>query len=211
MADPQQTPNQTAPTSADPASTHPGSAGEKKRRFAIHRSWKFSLSAAVLMVLLSLLGIGLTTTEHAYALNYWISLVPLFGVLCIATAWSRARHEGGNTLIVKQVLHWLAIAVALGVDFYIHGAGVETGQAAGFNAALLLGLGCLLAGVHLEWLFALVGGLLLAALLGIVKADQYLWLIVLLSLLFMAAVIGAVWFLDHSNRRAKNRPPSEHA
>jgi hypothetical protein len=170
--------------------------------FAIYRSWKISLAVAIVMVLLALLGIALTTTNRGVAPTYWITLVPIYGLLCMATAWSRAYYEGGSHyLVLKQLLHWLAIAVALGIDFYIRGTGQETGVAAGFNAALLLAVGCFLAGVHLEWLFSLVGALLLLALLAVVKADQYLWLIVIVGAVVVVAMIGLMRFLSKTEQR----------
>jgi hypothetical protein len=58
------------------------------------------------------------------------------------------------------------------------------------NAMLLLALGCYLAGVHFEWLFVLVGILLTLALLVVVKADQYVWLIFVVGGLAVAAMLA---------------------
>src|SRR5262245_56679473 len=172
------------------------SLGEVQSRQSLHRTWKIALAVASVMVVLALVGIGLTTTNRAIAPKYWMSLVPMYGLLCIAFAWCRARHgEGSPRMVFRQVLHWLAIAGALGLDFIIRGTGEETGVAAGFNALLLLALGCFLAGVHLEWLFALVGLLLTATLLVVVRAEQYLWLIVIVGAVAAAAMIWLVRYL----------------
>ncbi len=196
---------QEKPIDSPVEATQPAAKGHSARlseAFAIHRSWKISLGAAVLMALLAVLGIALTTTNREVAPTYWISLVPVFGMLCMATAWSRAFYEGGgHYLVVKQLLHWLAIAVALGADFYIRSSGQETGMAAGFNAALLLALGCLLAGIHLEWIFSFVGVLLLLVLVAVVKADQYLWLIVIIAVACVAAMLGVMSLLAKSKQR----------
>lgn len=158
--------------------------------FTVHRSWKVALAVAVIMVVLAVLGVALTTTNRAVAPTYWIALVPVYGLLCIITAWIRTkRDEGGPRLVVHQVFHWLGVAGALGLDFLIRGTGEETGVAAGFTALLLLALGCFLAGVHLEWLFALVGLLLSLTLVVVVKADQYLWLV---AIVLVLAVVGMI-------------------
>jgi hypothetical protein len=149
------------------------------------------------MVLLALLGIGLTTTSRAAASTYWISLVPIYGLLCVSLAWARARHDPGarRPAVIRQLFHWLGIGVAVGLDFSIRGTGVETGTAAGMNALLLLALGCYLAGVHLDWLFVIVGILLTLALLVVAKADQYLWLIFVVGALAIAAMLAFGWLL----------------
>ncbi|MBX7104178.1 MAG: hypothetical protein K1X57_08850 [Gemmataceae bacterium] len=168
------------------------------RSVVLPRSWKIGLGAAVVMVLLAILGIGLSTTNRAIAPKYWLGLVPVYGMLCVGTAWYRARHgQGGRTQIIQQVVHWLAIAAAIGLDFLIRSTGEDSNVAAGFNALLLLALGCFLAGIHLEWMFMLVGVLLALTLVVAVKAEQYLWLLVLAGI----AVI-AVMFIG---RRLKSR------
>ncbi len=138
------------------------------------------------MVVLALLGIGLATTNPLFARNYWVSMVPIYGVLCVVTAWRRSQ-QSGERLVLRQVLHWLAIAGFVALDFYIRGSGVETQTASGLNALLLLALGCFLAGVHLDWSFVFVGALLTLTLLVAAKADQYLWLLFLGGAVVIAA------------------------
>lgn len=173
--------------------------------YVIPRSWKVGMIVASLMVFLALLGVGLTTTNRAIAPKYWMCLVPVFGLLCVIAAWYRAKQgEARRVAIVRQIIHWLAIAATLGLDFYIRGTGEETGVAAGYNALLLLALGCFLAGVHLEWLFALVGLLLTGTLIVVVKADQYLWLVVVAAIVIVAVMFFAMRFM--ARRRFATHP-----
>src|SRR5262245_13594485 len=90
---------------------------EVRPPFHLRRSWKIALGVVAVMVLLALLGVGLTTTNRAFARTYWVSLVPVYGLLCVAVAWSRSRFgEGGRWLVLRQVVHWLGIAAALALD-----------------------------------------------------------------------------------------------
>ncbi len=151
-----------------------------------HASWKITIAVALTMVVLALLGVGLATAKPLLARNYWISLVPIYGVLCVITAWRRSRQTG-ERLVLRQVLHWLGIAGFVALDFYIRGTGVETQAAAGLNSLMLLALGCFLAGVHLDWSFVFVGLLLTLTLVVAAKADQYLWVLFLAGALAIAA------------------------
>jgi hypothetical protein len=187
--------------SSEPAATVPAAAepavGENQTLFPLHRSWTIAASVAVVMVLLALLGVGLTTTNASLAMTYWVTLVPIYGLLCIGTAW---LHSGpgkalNRSVVVHQVLHWLGIGLALGLDFYVRQSGEETGVAAGLNALLLLALGCYLAGVHLEWMFAVVGVLLTVALVIVTKADEYLWLMFVICGVTLAAMLGLRWMM----------------
>lgn len=177
--------------------------------FLARQVWKIAVTIAVVTVLLALLGVGLTTTNKSIAPTYWMSLVPVYGLLCIATAWVRTRRgEGDIRVVVRQVFHWLGIAAAVGLDFFIRGTGEETGVGAGFNALLLLALGCFLAGVHFESLFLVIGLILTLALVAVVRADQYMWLIVGAGLVVIGAIGGLMWLRIKARRRLSSAGPS---
>ncbi len=161
--------------------------------FPFDTSWKTASAIALVMVLLALLGVGLATLSPRLARNYWMTLVPIYGVLCTVTAWRRSQLAGaaGGKLVLRQVLHWLAIGAAVLLDFTIRGAGVETQLSSGFNALLLLSLGCFLAGVHLDWTFTPVGLLLVLTLVCAAKAEQYLWLLFLVGILLIGGLLVA--------------------
>jgi hypothetical protein len=167
----------------------------QKVTITIHRSWKIAAVTSVVMVLLALIGVGLTTASSGAAPVYWISLVPVYGFLCIGTACSHKRSDGGldRSAILRQVLHWLGIALALWLDFFIRGTGAESGLGAGLNALLLLALGCYLAGVHLHTQFTGVALLLTLTLIVGAKADQYLWMIFIVGALSVAAMVGLMF------------------
>lgn len=167
------------------------------------RSWRLASIIAAIMVLLALLGVAFTNGRYEFAQTYWICLVPVFGLLCVGTAWARTRHEGGLRMhaVIRQVLHWVGIGIALWLDFLIRSTGEETAQAAGLNAVLLLALGCFLAGVHLDWLFGFVGVLIILALVLVAKAEQYLWVIFVVGGL-AAALLLALWWQLHARKSA---------
>jgi hypothetical protein len=197
---------------SEPTSNVPGAPGpappdgppqKPAALFPVHRTWSVATGVAVSMVLLALLGVGLTTANSSAAATYWVGLVPVYGLLCVGAAWFRARHGGrfNRPVVLRQVFHWLGIGIALGLDFFIRGTGEESSLGAGMNALLLLALGCYLAGIHLEWLFIPVGVLLSAALVIVGKADQYLWLIFVVGGVTLAAMVGLQWWLQSERSR----------
>lgn len=136
------------------------------------RSWTLVTVVAVGMALLALVGVGLAMSNSRATQSYWIALVPVFGVLCVLTAWYRGDTR---STMLRQVLHWAGIGLAVGIDFaYIKGAGEQTAEASGLNSLLLLALGCYLAGVHMEWLFILAGALLTLVLVVFIIGQGYL-------------------------------------
>jgi hypothetical protein len=192
-----------APVPISPMVAQP-SPVERQSFFQITRSMKIGTIAGAIMVVLALIGVGLTTSRSESALTYWIWLVPIYGLLCIATAGARGWHEKGlrQLQLVRQVAHWLGIGLALWIDFLIRRAGEETATAAALNAMMLLALGCYLAGVHLEWHFILVGVVLILATITVAKANQYSWMIFVVGVFAVVAMLGWRWMMArwHSRR-----------
>ena len=84
---------------------------EDNQLFPVHRSWTIATTVAIVMVLLALLGVGLTTTAGttpSFASTYWITLVPVFGLLCVGTAWLRSGpgRPLDRKAVVRRVRHW---------------------------------------------------------------------------------------------------------
>jgi hypothetical protein len=138
------------------------------------------------MALLALIGTGVTIADVTWARSYWLALAPVYGVLCVLAAWYHTGHFTGS--VMRQVLHWLSVSVAIALDFALLRRGEQAATGAGLSSLLILALGCLLAGIHLEWLFALVGLLLLAIFIVVSVAHQYV------TLAFLAAAAAALIF-----------------
>ena len=154
---------------------------------------------AGLMALLALIGTGVTVADASWARSWWLGLVPVYGVLCVFAAWHRTGQFTGT--VIRQILHWLSVAAAMALDFaYLHAAGEQTAAATGLSSLLILALGCVLAGIHLEWLFALVGLLLALILIVVSLAKQYL------TIAFLVAGLGALIFAAYWVTRKRAVP-----
>jgi hypothetical protein len=147
---------------------------------------------AGLMALLALVGTGITLADASWARAYWLALVPVYGVLCVIAAWYRTGQFTGSVL--RQILHWLSVGAVIALDFTLLRRGEQPALGAGLSSLLILALGSLLAGIHLEWLFALVGLLLLAIFVLVSLAQQYVTLGFLLAAL-AALIVAAYWVL----------------
>lgn len=156
---------------------------------------------AGIMVVLALLGVALATASARLARGYWVSLVPVYGVLCTLVAWKRSQ-QSGEQLVVRQLLHWLGIAGAVALGFTLPDVAPQSRGAAGLDALLLLALGSYLAGVHLAWPFLGVGALLTITLVVVARAEQYLWLI-----LIAGVVAGALAFGLRRRRGSREATP----
>src|SRR5262245_36016619 len=162
--------------------------------------WEVGAAVAAIMAVLAVLGVGLTTVDRTLAWRYWMGLVPTYGVLCMTTAWFRSRQVGREkaSAVVRQLAHWLAIAAAVALDFWMTGTGEEAGNANGVNVRLLLDVRVVSSGVHLACLFGLVGALRALSLVCLVKAEQYLWVLLVVAVL----VLGVLLVIARWRRRS---------
>jgi hypothetical protein len=161
-------------------------------------AWRVTVGAAIIMVLLAMLGVGLILANSAVAGTYWIALVPLFGVLCVITAWTRARRDQSRLwLTARQGFHWLGIALAVGLDFFARAVREETDLATGLTALLLLAVGTFLAGVYVDWPLIVASLLLFATFVVIALFYEYVWLLLVLGALTLIAIAVAGWLVRH--------------
>ena len=91
---------------------------------AIKKSWLhrfLGIYEIVIIVLigLSILGIGITDFSPADSYKYWVAMVPIFCGACLILAWSRARGKGAKwtTMVRTQLLHWIGLLVAVRLVF----------------------------------------------------------------------------------------------
>ena len=149
----------------------------------------FVVWVAIAMTVLAVIGTGVTIADAASARRYWLFLVPVFGILCIATAW---YHDGfSSEKAIRQLLHWAAVGLAIVLDFaFLQGSGEQTAAATGLSSLLILALGCLLAGIHLEWSYAVVGLLLFAIFTIVALAQEYLVLVTGIGALLVLIVLA---------------------
>jgi hypothetical protein len=143
---------------------------------------------AIIMMLLALVGAGASLANVSWTEKYWLYLVPVFGVICTIAAWFHTRRF--DMTVLRQILHWLAVGIVIAANYrYLSSSGEQTSGATGLSSLLILSLGCLLAGIHLEWTFALVGLLLLAIAIFVAVAQEYMALVLLFGFLLIAAVL----------------------
>ena len=150
----------------------------------------YTIVATIVMIALALLGAAITVADATWASRYWLLLVPIYGLISIVTAWR--RHGASSNAFGRQILHWICVAVAIAIDFaYLQASGQQTSTGTGLSSLLILALGCLLAGIHMDWLFALVGLLLLVTVFVVAVAQEYTMLIFAVGLIVAIIVLVA--------------------
>ncbi|MFZ0613005.1 MAG: hypothetical protein WAM73_12260 [Desulfobacterales bacterium] len=154
----------------------------------------------ILLVLLSVIGIGITDFAPQFSHWYWLAMVPATGVACLVMEWSRARQNGlhATTIVKKELSIWLSVLVAVNLVYFLLRAGRLDSENTGLVILLILALATFLAGLRLGWRLCLLGVFLAGALVLATYLEEFLWIVLLVVL--AAAVV--VYFMARNKSTA---------
>ncbi|MEW4489513.1 hypothetical protein AB1L42_15635 [Thalassoglobus sp. JC818] len=152
------------------------------------------------MLALALIGMGLTMSSDKgeKSWEFWVFLLTVYGSVSIYWAWKRARRKGLPVwgMIRAQVLHWLSVLVVFGILVLFERTEIINRESASNVALLVLALACFQAGVHFDWVFALLGLVLALMVISIGYLEQYVVWIVMVPV-----IIAAVWVFFQMRKR----------
>jgi hypothetical protein len=155
--------------------------------------WLRELPYAIVWIL-TVFGVGYTSFAKQALIAYWQVLAVIIGVLCVITGWRYAPDWHARLrLIITQVLHWLAILVAMNLILLPTVQNMLNVDATGLAILMLLALGTFIAGVHtFDWQVSLLGAVMALCVPGIAWIERS----ALLVMLIIVAIIGiglALW------------------
>lgn len=144
----------------------------------------------ILLVLLAILGIGITDYSPLSSHWYWLAMVVATGIACIVMEWTRAQEKGLSvkTIIKKEVLIWISVLVAVKLVYFLFNAGRLDSENTGLVILLILALATFLAGLRLGWRLCILGALLGGALILATYVEEFIWIVLMVLLVAAAAV-----------------------
>jgi hypothetical protein len=144
----------------------------------------------IVLILLSIIGIGITDFSPADSHLYWLAMVPVFAGACLILKWSRARGKGQKwtTILRTQLLLWLGLLLAIHLVYLLLHTGGLNNENTGLIILLLLALTTFFAGILLGWCLCQVGGFLGAALVAATYLEEYGWILLIIGLSVLAFV-----------------------
>lgn len=157
-----------------------------------HASLRVDFWLFVVMLALAVIGVAVSQIDTAGGWHYWVILVVIYAGISLVRTWRLARREGLPVwpMIRAQALHWAGTLVAIKIVLLFEATGIaDRGPASDFSL-LILALSCFLAGVHFNWTFMVLGGVLAVIAVALGYLDQ---LSVFALILPVAAV--AVWIV----------------
>ncbi len=156
---------------------------------------RFQIEEAILILLLilSLVGIGITDYSPADGYGYWLIMVVVFAVFAILIGWLQSKHraEDFKLILREQSLHWSTSMLVVGGVFLIHQPGRIAEDDAGLVILLILSLATMLDGLRVGWRFSLVGLFLWISAIIAAYTQHFLWIELMIAILI---VLGTIFF-----------------
>lgn len=172
-------------------------------------NWRLVGRAVLLLILLGLCGFGLAATPFwkQHTLDYWLWMVPCFGVLSILLCLlsDTRRHNMLRWKVLQhQVLQWIGTGTAIYLMFWMIQQKFFNVEAAGPTVTILIALSIYLAGITFDWSLVVVALLLGAMAVGAVYMER-----IMLIVAGMAVILGIAYLLLRpviKNYRSKHAP-----
>ena len=162
----------------------------------------FEEAGLILMIILSLVGVGVTDFSPDDGYWYWMIMILVFGVIAVITGFVEAK-KGDQHLVKKilvvQVIHWLGSMLTVMGVFLLLNAGRLDYENSGLVILLILALTTFLDGIRLGWRFSMAGIFLGITAVIAAYIEEFMWII------FLLAVVLIVFTLYWGRRRSSSQ------
>jgi len=158
----------------------------EKRRFHIEEI------ILILLLILSLVGIGITDFSPADGFGYWLIMVVVFALCAILIGWLQSKHsaEDFKTILREQSIHWATSLLVVGGAFLVEKSERILPHDAGLVILLILSLATMLDGLRVGWRFSLVGLFLGTSAVIAALTEHFFWIEALIALAIVGATIA---------------------
>jgi len=161
---------------------------------------RFQIEEAILVLLLilSLVGIGITDYSPADGYGYWLIMVFIFALFSILIGWlqSKNRTDDFKKILREQSIHWATSFLVVGGVFLIHQPGRIREEDAGLIILLILSLSTMLDGLRVGWRFSLVGVFLWVSAVIAAYTQHFLWIELLIAILIVLGTFSLEYWLE---------------
>ncbi len=152
--------------------------------------WGIEEIALLVVIILSILGIGITNFRPLESYRYWGAMAVVLAITAMVIGWARAKRAGGpvQKIFITQLVHWGATIITVAGVFLLLQMGRLNYENTGLVILLVLGLSTFLDGYRISWSFSAVGIVMfLTAIFG-GYIESYVW-ITLIAIICVFVVI----------------------
>jgi hypothetical protein len=160
-----------------------------EQTFVRRHYWKIHITIALILVLLSFIGVLFTNFMPGIAWDYWNISIPIFALLCIVLNLADNHLKSFNfKSFIREILHWGGILLTIYlVSIFVH-YGLVSNIDAGLFVLTLLALGTFMAGVYLNktfYMISFIQALFVCSTIFFIKYLIIISIFLLLALFFL--------------------------
>ncbi len=160
-------------------------------------NWKLRFGILCAMLLLALVGMGLSQATETGAWWYWLFVVVVYAALGLWRSTRKAKQHNRpvRSLIGRELSHWAILLAFLSIVFLLERREIISREASSDIALLLLAISCCQAGVHFDWLLMTLGIVLTIMVVAMASLEQYtvvLWIVMIL----VASGAAGIFYLN---------------
>ena len=151
---------------------------------SIARAGQANLVTFMFLLVLAIIGVGITDFSPADAHRYWLFMILICAAVALFAAVRQAQGEDTRAHLKRlrvQLLHWSACVAAVIITYALIHNGRLNNADAGLVILLLLSLTVFLDGAHVGRHFYLLGFLLGVATLVMAYFEEFIWIILIIS------------------------------
>lgn len=159
---------------------------------SIKKVMKIDIIAFFTLMLLAILGIGITDTNADKAHGYWRYFMIIMAVF--STFWGlwRSRTLGAGQarqFMYQQTILWIAGFSAASVIYMLLGTGRLNYETTGLLMLLVIAFTTFVDGMLVSWKLYIIGAVLLLTLYLATYIESFLWIILIVSGILTALII----------------------
>jgi hypothetical protein len=129
----------------------------REQTFIQRYHWKIHIAIALLLVLLSFMGVLLTSFMPAIVWQYWNISIPIFALLCmLLNLWDAHSNTFQFKSLLREIFHWGGILLTIYLVSIFVRYGLVSNIDAGLFVLTLLALGAFMAGIYLNKTFYII-------------------------------------------------------
>ncbi len=171
----------------------------EKRKFQIEEG------ILILLLILSLVGTGITDFSPHDGYTFWMIMVFVFSLFAIFIAWIQSKKHDMldfTAILKEQFMHWATTLLIVGGAFVLQKSGQLNEINASLVILLILSLATMLDGIRIGWRFSMVGLFLGLSAVVIANFENFMWIEILIAIAIVALTI--VWEIFMNKRAANN-------
>ncbi len=157
-----------------------------------NRPGRTGFVAFLLLLVLSVIGVGITDYSPAGAHHYWVFMVLASAFISMLGGLTRSRNAGEHrsvSWVTVQLLHWSACVAAVLIVYSLVHAGRINNADAGLILLLLLALAVFLNGAHAGPYFYLLGIVLGGMTITMAYIERFIWFILVIAVIGLGVAI----------------------